>query len=324
MRAIVEVIEPGGKYPACDHLYSEGMGDLEVRHLRYFTAVAEELNFTAAASRLGIAQPPLSRAIRGLEARLGTRLLERTTRQVRLTPAGEVLLSHARRALDAVAAAERRTRRAGATAPRLLVVTKAGGDAGLLPAILEAYAQEPDQIPAEVVFSGIGEQLAMLCDGRADVGLLHGPWDTDDPRAQMLDTETLRTEPLVAVLPIGHRLARRQQLSLAELSDEPLPRWPGQPASAAGPLVRDSAQLLEAVALGQTVALLPGWVRRHRRSDLAYVRVSDAPLTSLVVAWPELSTSRAVAAFIRAAVSVADEPDDRGSEGIRSLDVLFR
>lgn len=294
------------------------MNDLEVRQLRYFTAVAEELNFTTAARRLGIAQPPLSRAIRSLEARLGTRLLERTTRQVMLTPAGEVLLSHARPALDAVAAAERRTRRAGATEPRLLVVTKAGGDAGLLPAILEAYAQEPDQIRAEVVFSPIGEQLPMLCDGRADVGLLHGPWDTDDPRAEMLDMETLRTEPLVAVLPIGHRLARRQQLSFAELSDEPLARWPGQPGSVSGPLVRDGTQLLEAVALGQTVALLPGSIRRHRRSDLAYVLVSDAPLTSLVVAWPEASTSRAVAAFIRAAVSVADEPEERAFERMRS------
>jgi DNA-binding transcriptional LysR family regulator len=89
------------------------MNDLEVRQLRYFVAVAEELHFGRAAGRLGMAQPPLSRAIRDLERQLGVTLLERTTRQVRLTAAGEVLLRDARTALDAVTAAARRAREAG-------------------------------------------------------------------------------------------------------------------------------------------------------------------------------------------------------------------
>src|SRR6187431_2034618 len=89
------------------------MSDLETRQLRYFVAVAEELHFGRAAERLGMAQPPLSRAIRDLERQLGAQLLERTTRQVTLTPAGEVLLREARAALVAVTAAERRTRHAG-------------------------------------------------------------------------------------------------------------------------------------------------------------------------------------------------------------------
>src|SRR3954447_24914952 len=90
------------------------MSDLEVRQLRYFVAVAEERHFGRAADRLGMAQPPLSRAIRDLERQLGVQLLVRTTRQVALTPAGETLLWDARVALDAVAAAARRARRAGA------------------------------------------------------------------------------------------------------------------------------------------------------------------------------------------------------------------
>ncbi len=90
---------------------------METRELRYFVAVAEELHFGRAAERLGIAQPPLSRAISQLERRLGTTLLERTSRSVALTPAGEVLLSEGRAALDAVAAAERRTRRRAAVRP---------------------------------------------------------------------------------------------------------------------------------------------------------------------------------------------------------------
>jgi Bacterial regulatory helix-turn-helix protein, lysR family len=88
-----------------------GEAAVESRPLRYFVAVAEELNFTRAAERLGISSPPLSRAIRRLEAELGVTLFERTTHSVGLTPAGTVLLEEARIALDALQAAERRTRR---------------------------------------------------------------------------------------------------------------------------------------------------------------------------------------------------------------------
>src|SRR5689334_6287153 len=111
------------------------MEELETRELRYFVAVAEELHFGRAAARLGIAQPPLSRAIRLMERRLGVSLLERTSRSVRLTPAGEVLLSEGRQALAAVAAASRRTRRAGRGQPRLVLAMKPGTDAGLVRAI---------------------------------------------------------------------------------------------------------------------------------------------------------------------------------------------
>lgn len=115
------------------------MNDLEVRQLRYFVAVAEELHFGRAAERLGMAQPPLSRAIRGLERQLGVPLLERTTRQVRLTAAGEILLRDARAVLEGVAAAARRTREAGRPSRRLRVALKADVDGGLLPQILDAY-----------------------------------------------------------------------------------------------------------------------------------------------------------------------------------------
>src|SRR4051812_2812141 len=109
------------------------MSELETRQLRYFVAVAEERHFGRAAERLGMAQPPLSRAIRDLERQLGVQLLVRTPRQVALTPAGAALLDDARVALDAVAAAERRARRAGQPVPALRLALKADYDAGLLP-----------------------------------------------------------------------------------------------------------------------------------------------------------------------------------------------
>jgi DNA-binding transcriptional LysR family regulator len=143
------------------------MNELETRQLRYFTAVAEELHFGRAAERLGIAQPPLSKAIRDLERQLGVQLLTRTTRQVTLTPAGQTLLTDARAVLDATAAAARRARRAGHPEQKLRVALKADFDAGLLPPILDAY----HALPVELVLGGPGDQVPALRDGRADVAL---------------------------------------------------------------------------------------------------------------------------------------------------------
>src|SRR5690348_3100206 len=108
------------------------MDRLETRELAYFLAVAEELHFGRAATRLGIAQPALSKAIRQLERRLGVTLFERTSRAVALTESGRVLTAEARIALDAVSAAATRAQRAGTHEPRLVLAMKPGGDAGLL------------------------------------------------------------------------------------------------------------------------------------------------------------------------------------------------
>src|SRR4051794_37352212 len=188
------------------------MDRLETRDLAYFLAVADELHFGRAATRLGIAQPALSKRVRQLERRLGVTLLERTSRAVALTEAGRVLTREARIALEAVSAATLRTQRAGTRDPHLILAMKAGGDAGLLPAILAAYERDVEVLPVEVVF-GAGP-ARMLRDGQADAALLYTPPDELDG----LDSEALLSEAPVAVLPAAHPLARRTSLQWADLA----------------------------------------------------------------------------------------------------------
>lgn len=272
----------------------------DTRELTYFVTVAEELNFTRAAARLQIAQPPLSRAIQQLERRMGVRLLERTSRRVTLTPAGEVLLDEGRRALEAVTAATRRTRRAGQAEPHLVLAMKPGGDGGLLPAVLAAYAAEPDAVEVELA-CGVAERAQMLRDGRADVALLHGTHDLSG-----LDTEELLVEDMIVVLPRDHRLAERTTVLMADLDGEPMPRWPGRgDDDGTGPVVREVGQLTQLIALGRTLAVVPESARGLMRSDLRCVPVLDAPPATLLLAWPENSRSRQVAAFVRAAAAIA-------------------
>ena len=269
------------------------MSAVETRELAYFVAVAEERNIGRAAQRLGIAQPPLSRALQQLERRLGVVLLERTNRGVELTPAGAVLLAEGRRALDAVAAAVRRTQRAGADVLQLTLAMKPDGDAGLLESVLPRYRSEPDAVELAVVVCGIGEQAQLLRDGRADLALLPAHEDLTG-----LDSEELLVLDQVAALPRGHRLAGREALVLADLDGEP------QVHDADGPAVRDVGQLMQLIALGQLVAVVPASARRNARADVVLVPLLDAPTTALVLAWPEASRSRAVAAFLRACTAV--------------------
>lgn len=282
------------------------MSELETRQLRYFVAVAEELHFGRAAQRLAMAQPPLSRAIRELERQLGVQLLERTTRQVMLTPAGEVLLRDARTALDAVAAASRRTQHAGRPDPRLRVALKADHDAGLLPKIVERYQEEAAALPVDLMLGGLGEQPSALRDGRADVALLPTPFDE-----RGLDFEPLLTEPRLVALPATDPLAARTSVCLADLAGRMLPAgtpaedgYPTGPVKGSGP--HDLSQILKLVELGSLVCFLTVSIAdRYQRRDIAVRPVRDLEPATLVVAWPQESHSPAVAAFVRAAAEVA-------------------
>lgn len=287
------------------------MSNLETRQLRYFVAVAEERHFGRAAERLGMAQPPLSRAIRDLERQLGVQLLIRTTRQVTLTSAGETLLADARVALDAVAAAEHRARNAGRPVPTLRLTLKADYDAGLLPKIMDAYRTPP----VELLLGGHGEQVPALRDGRADVALLPTPFDE-----RGLDTEPLVTGPRLVALAANDPLAARTTVRLSDLAGRQLPD--GTPAEAGGPQPPpadrrsrlDLSQIFNLVEVGNIVWFLPDWVaRRFPRPNIAYRPVDGLEPTTLTVAWPAESRSPAVAAFVRTVREIAEATFDNES-----------
>ncbi|MFC8672678.1 LysR family transcriptional regulator [Streptomyces griseorubiginosus] len=276
---------------------------MEIRELRYFAAVAEELHFGKAAQRLEVAQPPLSRAIARLERQLGVTLLERTSRSVTLTEAGAVLLSEARSILSAVAAAERRTRQAAQSRPRLVLAVKSGTAGGLLAKLLDAYRAEPGAATVDLLLCEAHQQQELLHNGQADVALLHLPFDS----TAGLDSEILYTEGQVAILPASHRLAGRSEGRVAEVSalpELPMAGWPDHDGSypeGPGPEVKNLTQLFQLIALGHATVIIPESAGADLRRDLAAVPVLDAPLVTTVIAWPPQSRLRAAADLIRVA-----------------------
>lgn len=274
---------------------------VESRSLRYFVAVAEERSFTRAADRLGIAGPALSRAIRNLEAEIGVRLFERSTRVVELTEPGAILLAQVRPALEALDAAVRRTVRASAPNRSLLLAVKADADGGLLEDLLTAAAGEPGAEPIAVRLCGWREHTRLLRTGEADAALMFEPYDPDG-----IDADIVALEPRVAALPTDHALTSASRVLLADLGIAPDEVDERAEHDIDGHGVHDLAQLLALVGLGTTTTVLPRSVAaRYPRPGVAYVPVEDCPPATLVIAWPERSRSRGVAALVRAAAAVA-------------------
>ncbi|QNI37132.1 LysR substrate-binding domain-containing protein [Edaphobacter albus] len=191
--------------------------EIELRHLRYFVAVAEELHFGRAAERLHLAQPPLSQQIRKLEEILGYPLFLRTSRAVKLTAAGEVFLERARRTLRNVQEDMEEARSIGRGDEGFLRVGFIGsGMLTPLPAMLGHYRRLYPRVQlqlSENYTAGIGQSLNR---GTLDAGFLR-----DGGSIEGLRLEALFSEPFVAVLPSSHRLADHKLISAADLRDEP-------------------------------------------------------------------------------------------------------
>jgi len=190
---------------------------MELRHVRYFIAVAEHLNFRKAAEHLHIAQPPLSRQIRQLEEDLGVALLLRDKRHVQLTTAGQVFLEEARKLVVQAGHAAQAARYAKKGESGIVKIGVASGLGGLVSKVVFDHRKRfpATEIECRDVFSSMQNQA--LRRGDIDVGFLRPPVDATD-----LDCELLFEEKFVVVMPKAHRLARQRSIRLKEVADEPL------------------------------------------------------------------------------------------------------
>jgi DNA-binding transcriptional LysR family regulator len=286
---------------------------MELRHLRYFRAVAEELHFGRAAQRLHIAQPPLSQQIRHLEQELGVDLLIRTTRSVELTAAGRAYLRRAIAVLDEVDdAAEQALRIHAGQEGRLTIGCVGSATYSLLPQLVRALRETLPRVEVSVRGEMLAPaQLTALHSGAIDVALLRPP--VDHPG---IDVETIRRDPLLAVLPADHPLAARDTLTVADLRQEAFVAHAGNGRSVmssivaaacadAGfvPTVRhevtETSTLVTLVAAGLGVAIVPA---PSAALDIAGVRYR--PLLPTTLGVDLLAATRSAGS----GVSEADNP----------------
>ena len=287
---------------------------MELRHLRYFIAVAEELHFGRAAERLRITQPPLSFQIQSLERELGVRLLVRG-RRVELTEAGRALLDKARHAIEAADAAARAAQQAGmAVSGRLRVGYPATGIFELPPLALRSFAERFPDVGLETVVAPTGAHLEALEAKQLDVAFV---------RLGVLDRETMRyrtlqAEPLVLAAPADHPLARLPVVPVERLAGEPIVLVPHavEPLlyrylvsdvlgrSRVAPSVVLEATTLESACSAVAARLGVAFVAEALTGVLAVPGVvyrpfaPPAPLSKLGVAWRQDATSTTVRWFL--------------------------
>jgi DNA-binding transcriptional LysR family regulator len=296
--------------------------EIELRHLRYFIAVAEELHFGRAALRLHLAQPPLSQQIRRLEELVGHPLFLRTSRSVRLTAAGEALLERARRVLRSVERDLSEVRSVGrGEVGSLRVGFISSGMLTPLPGMLGRYRRLHPRVDLQLREGFSSEMIRALLDGGIDVGFLR-----DADPVEELESETLFSEAFVAVLPSNHRHARRRTLSAAALREEPFVLF----TPLAGHLayektaslceeqgfrprvVQEAPQwftVLRLVGAGLGVSLAPACVERIAPPDAVCVRLAGTSIRSNVeLAWRNGEDRSIVTAFRALAREILTRP----------------
>jgi DNA-binding transcriptional LysR family regulator len=282
---------------------------LDLRRVRYFVAVAEELHFGRAAERLYLAQPVLSRHIQKLEDELGAQLVVRTTRSVELTEAGRQLLKEGKSLMAAAEAARRRVRAAAENEVTLTVGFWIGD---FFTSAIRAFNAAWPNVKVELLRVYWNDHVAVLRDGRADVGFLHGPVD-----AQGLTVVPFREEPRVAVVSVDSPLAQKSEISIMELADLPVihhagadPVWdafetvdprPDGSHPKAGSWVHNLEEKLAQAAAGRAIAFLPAFVAATvTKSEVAFVPVSDIPPTRIALGWDATRQSPTITTFVNA------------------------
>lgn len=303
---------------------------MELRHLRYFVAVAEELHFGRAAQRLGIAQPPLSQQIRALEEQIGALLLLRTKRHVELTAAGTVFLQEARKVLaltdQAVHAAQRAAR---GEIGKLEVGFVSGAVYGKVPSIFRLMRTRYPDVTLDLKNLSTEEQVEAIKAYRLDVGLIRPPL-TDE---ESLVVHVIGREPLVVVLPRTHRLARQRKIPVEALAGEPFLQVPRHLArgfydqfmhicAQAGfsPKTVQEAPttqtIVSLVAVGMGVSIVPASLQSLQRTDVVYRPLgAPAPTTELAVILRPDDENPALQRFLEVIWEVAEIKDPRQKTG---------
>ena len=263
---------------------------MEMRQLRYFTVLAQELSFTRAAHKLHVSQPPLSFQIASLEEELGTRLFDRTSRSVQLSAAGAAFLPHARAVLERLEQARTQVRQVAQGFEGSVHMGLAGSHFfGPLPHFIAAFRQSRPKVDMVLHEMMPTDHLQALHDGTVDISLMRSPSEHPGLQAQLL-----WRDPVVAALPLGHRLAGRKRIELADLQDDAFVMLrPGSSVYAqkvfdacvaAGFVHRVMQQVIEApamvnlVAAGLGVALVPASMARMHKDGVALCPLSGRKL----------------------------------------------
>jgi DNA-binding transcriptional LysR family regulator len=285
---------------------------LDLRRLRYFVAVAEELHFGRAARRLNVSQPPLSVQIRTLEREIGTPLLTRTQRRVELTEAGRVLLDEARRLLDQAEAAVVHARRAAeGTVGHLTIGFVSTVDYSILPPLVRRFRHKHPGISLKLLELTGDRQQALLQSGELDLGLSILP----SPAAGLTMRPVFR-EPLIAAVPANHPLAGRRRTALRTLEADPFIQFPRelapglydlaiaacQRAGFTPHLAQEAIQMqtiLGLVAAGLGVALVPRCMSKLQRPEVRYLALDARGFEVETVAlWHAENRAPALAALV--------------------------
>lgn len=297
--------------------------NVELRHLRYFIAVAEDASFTAAARRVHVTQQVLSTQIRQLEDALGARLLERTSRGVTLTPAGVSFLEGARATLATLDRATTAARNAAHVVSGVLAVGLNVAAGGELPtALLAAFERTEPQVEIRLRTFELTQPAAGLLDRSTDVAFVRPP-----VCAPGLELAQLAEEPRVFVLPAGHPLAGRVRLSLADTAGLPWiaaetatdgsdpVRWrddwlvnprPGGDQPIIGAVARTIEEWREHVVAGRGISLCPASAENfYARPGLAFVPSRDVPAAQLCVARRTDDNNPAVSRFVEVVIKAA-------------------
>jgi DNA-binding transcriptional LysR family regulator len=291
---------------------------MDVKTLRYFVAVAQDLHYGRAAKRLNMSQPPLSRHIQKLEEELGCALLKRTKRRVELTPAGEMLLRKSVPIVESMTEAMSATKRAGrGEIGRLAVGFYIGATDTLLPAILRHYKAQAPNVELVLHDMLMAEVVSSLEARRIDVGFLRPP--VANPA---ISVKTLVREPFVLAVPADSALARKRRIRLSDLAREPFV-MPAANLSilhsqirgacfAAGfePIVVQEAKhthtIIGLVRSGAGIALVPSSVQVRGGHGVEFRAITGPlPKAEVAIAWRTSDTSPIVRAFCAAAVTAA-------------------